>query len=304
MDDELALSAEPGADPVAELAAAQRRQRRRALLVTGAIAAALVTGLAFLAWWTTRPGPAVPPITRPWLWQVRAPDGARPSYLFGTIHIGYGVGDLPAAVRAAQDGARVTILESDLLDPGAPRTAAAPLPRHRGRDRLGDAQWRRLAELVDLDEASLVEWDSSQLLGAALASQAPRIEPMDVGLQRRAVAAGQPLVFLETRQLEQVMDEAAILDGLEQVIAHPGLLRGELRRIIARYAAGADGGCRDRSGPVGELTSGLDHDWVTAIAAEVERGGAFVAIGCGHLDGPDSVVEQLRARGFQVERSR
>lgn len=299
---------EDAADPAAELRDAQRRLRKRMAIALAIALLAAAAGGALIYWWT-RPGPEIPPIARPYLWEVTTPGGGPPSYLFGTVHIGYAVTDLPRVVRDAQERSAITVLESDLLDEPAP-PAAPPIPIDEptgptGRARLTDREWARLAKMTGRDEDHLVPLATSDLLGLALISQAPaRIEAMDRGLQKRAVALGKELVFLETRKLDQVMDDGVLLDGLVQIIAHPRLLRRELLGIVRRYASGAPGGCNQapEGGKVRELTSGLNETWGAGIETQLRRGGAFVAIGCAHLDGPQSIVARLEAGGFQLRR--
>jgi hypothetical protein len=71
-------------------------------------------GAGGLLLWCNRPAPDILPIARPYLWEVRGEGSAAPSYLFGTIHIGYGLRDLPAVVLAAQARSKITVTESDL----------------------------------------------------------------------------------------------------------------------------------------------------------------------------------------------
>lgn len=290
-------------DAVTALAAAQRRLRRRALLIAAAGAALVAVGVGAL-WWGRRPAADPPPIARPYLWRV---EGAHPSYLFGTLHIAYGVDDLPASVRAALARSTTVVVESDLLAPAAPGRAAAPAPVG-GRDRLTDDEWTRLAQMTGQAEAALVARPSAQLLGAALASQTRRVEPMDRGVQARAVAARKAVVFLEDRDLtavtdaagQAVIDEPAVLEQVRMIVAHPQALRAALRRIVRDYASGGPRGCR------ADATAGfveqLNDDWFARIEAAVRAGDAFVAIGCAHLEGDAGVLARLRDRGYAITR--
>ncbi|MBL8622686.1 MAG: TraB/GumN family protein [Myxococcales bacterium] len=295
-------------DLVTELAVAQRRLRRRALLIAG-VGALLVAAAAGALWRSQRPAPYPPPIERPYLWRV---DGAHPSYLLGTVHVEYGFDDLPASVHAAFAGATTVVVESDLLQPARPApppaSPDAPPDAPGGRDRLTADEWARLARLTEVPEAALVGVTSSKLLGGVLAAQTRRIEPMDRGIQARATAARKAVVFLEDRDLtaittaddQAVISEATVLAQLRQAIAQPQALRAGLRRIVRAYADGGPQGCASVSGA--GLVDQLNDDWLAAIVAAVDRGDAFVAIGCAHLVGADGVVARLAARGYAVTR--
>lgn len=284
---------ETDADPAAELAGAQRRLRRRMLWGIGGVAVAVALSVGVIAV-CNRPGPEVPDIARPYLWRVDTPAG--PSYLFGTLHIGYATGDLPRAVLAAQEGARTTVVESDLLTEQPPRLR----PPDLGRVRLELDVWRQLAETTRVPEGELVTWDSSRLVGALIVALAPRVEPMDRGLQARAAKLGKEIVFLEDRPLEAFMDEHAMLSGLTLAVRHRAQFRAELLAMVRRYSTGEEAGCAGDS--LGGLVADLNQSWKAAIEREVRRGGAFVAIGCGHLVGPDSIVAHLKNQGLTVRR--
>jgi uncharacterized protein YbaP (TraB family) len=299
---------EPELDPAAELRGAQRRMRRRMLAMLG-VAAVAAAVAAWLLVTCHRRASELPSIERPFLWEVTGAGAAAPSYLFGTIHIGYEIDDLPAAVLAAQARSHTTVVESDLLedeaDAGA-EAADAPAPAppdHGGRDRLAPEVWRSLAEIIGVDEPTLETWSASRLLGAALARLTPPVVAMDLALQARARDLGKQIAFLETRELEGVMDEGTILEGVDGIARHRAAYRAELLRLLRSYASGDDG---DDNAPaddeVGALAGGLNTDWETAIEAHVRGGGAFIAIGNAHLLGPGSIVARLRAKGYDVRR--
>lgn len=313
------------ADPIAAFADGQRRRRRRRLAVIGGALVVASVGAAVLAWRATRPAStALPPIARPLLWVVEL-DGAT-SHLFGTLHLGYRLADLPPPVTAAQDRARVTIVEADLLRPATP---SAPREKAARPERLADADWRALARRADRPVAELTTWDTSALVGLAITTSMPRIEPMDRALQRRARDRGQPVVTLMEASaraadpapdpadpgvalasadgatatdpaaavVTAAFDDPALLDELRRVVRRPELLRRQLRATAVRYATGADDAC---AAAAGELVGGLNQAWAPVVEAELRRGGAFVAIGCAHLPG---FVAYLQLRGFTVRRA-
>lgn len=280
-------------DLAAELAGAQRRLRRRMLWMLGGAAALVALGVGAIAF-CNRAGPEVPDIARPYLWRVDGPTG--PSYLFGTVHIGYATGDLPRVVLAAQESAQTTIVESDLLSKRAERR----VPAEEGRLRLEADVWRQLADMTGVAEDELVTWDSSRLVGASVLALAPRAEPMDRGLQARAGKLGKPILFLDDRSLDQVMNEQSILTGLTMAIRHRTQFRAELMAIVRGYSTGEEARCA--SGGLGGLVEGLNETWQATIEEQIKRGTVFVAVGCAHLVGPDSVTAHLRARGYQIRR--
>jgi uncharacterized protein YbaP (TraB family) len=277
------------------------------LIVLAAAALAVAAFVAALVLFAGGRGRLLPPIAKPFLFEVTAPGAARPSYLFGTMHVGFGVDDLPAAVLAAQDRTATTVLESDLDARAAapPPTPEAASTSHGGRRRLDNAEWAKLAKMTGLPEGELETRSTSHLLGAALATMLPVVEAMDRGLQRRAKEQGKQLAYLETRNLEQViaddggLDNGKVLDGLRNAIQYRGAFRAELVTIASRYARGDDRAC---AGSLRGLVVGLNDDWEAAIEAHVRRGDAFIAIGCGHLAGDGSIIERLEARGFSVTR--
>lgn len=326
----------PEQDPVAELARAQRRVRGRGFALVALGVAALLAVVALLLTRLPRPR-SLRPIERPFLWRVDVA-GARPSYLFGTVHVGYGVPDLPAAVLRAQDEADVTVVESDTF-PSAEDGPADVAPYHRGADRLSPVMWQRLARYTRVSVEVLETWPASHLVGAVTAAMLPKAGPMDRELQARALLRGQRVAFLDDRWLEAVLggvphrddrvdavvaptaaaaegaraDErvvaAAVRDrdneqiaALTLILDHRAAARNVLIRLVEAYAVGCDDCCPEPTGPMSGLVPTLDGDWIDGVEAAVRAGGAFVAMGCSHLAGADSIVARLRARGHAVTR--
>ena len=307
-------------DPVAELQRAQRRLRKRAL-VGGAIVVVAVAAIVAVLVLARSPTRALPAITRPYLWRVTpATPGARPSFLFGTMHVGFGLADLPRAVLRAQDEADVTVVESDLLTRPAPGSAVLG-SNHDGAARLEPAAWQRLARRTGRDVDTLTALPTAQLLGLALAGALPPGGPLDRDLQARALWRGQRVHVLESRGLEAVLaqpaagaaDDAArlraerdadrgLVEGVALMIDNPGPLRVQLRALLAAYATGADAACPQLGGGTAGLVPRLNAAWIAAVDQHVRRGAAFIAVGCAHLVGDESIVARLRSLGHDVVR--
>ena len=50
------------------------------------------------------------------------------------------------------------------------------------------------------------------------------------------------------------------------------------------------------------ILDGRNRAWLPGLAAELSRGGAFVAVGALHLPGEAGLIELLRKQGFTVAR--
>lgn len=272
------------------------------------------------------------PTEHPLLWRV---DGARTSYLYGTIHLpDPRVLARPPAVEAALRECAVVITEMPLdrdtqkqvdartrLPKGEALDQLLPPPLYERTDRYLKRKGLRLRAFND----RTVWFVSTTLplldhLGAFVLR-----EPLDRQLVRSAERRGQEVASLETldEQLgvfenlsaaDQIALLEATLDSVERAAAArqdpiTGLveayLRGneaELERLLRQEAA--------LEHPVNqrlydELMTRRNGRFVERIAARLradpERG-QFFAIGAGHLVGEDGVVARLRAAGFTVTR--
>jgi len=179
----------PESSADAEIAAwsAGERQRRRRLLIGAGLLAVVAVGLTTLLYLQNR-AVDFPEIDKPFLWEVTGP--GKTSYVFGTLHVGYGLQDLPEVVLDAQARTSVTVLESNLLS-----TSKGPKPARP--DRLTPAEWKALSAMSGMAIPKLHRVGSLQLSGVVLLASVDRKrEPMDRAFQTRASKLGKRLEFL------------------------------------------------------------------------------------------------------------
>ena len=269
---------------------------------------------------------AGPALAAPKAWVVR--DGDTEITLFGTIHaLPKGTDWLSPGVAARLDAADSLVLEAVLpenpqallpiisrigmrpgLLPLAERVPAAALPR------LTAAAVAVGVPMAALDR--MESWLAAVTLGDAALSElgvssASGVEP---ALTARARGRAKPVIGLET--VEQQLhffdglpqaDQTAMLMGAVDDVA---TARADMARLTALWQAGdVDAIAREfdtdmRATPLLRQRLLVDRnkrwaDWMVGVLKA--PGKHFVAVGTGHLGGPDGLLALLRAHGLAVE---
>lgn len=271
-----------------------------------AVTVALVVGCA-------RPACPLPTFDHrdpPLLWQVRSADGAGPVlWLYGTIHDAGADDVAPAAWAALAAAPRfVSELGDEEPDPDQLREAIR-LPRGKGLDQqLAADDWWDLRDALrgtirEADLARVRPWYAMTLLTRAVAGK--DATGMDVHLARRARALHKPIEPLES-WAEQLPLLAAAVDvaDLTEAIHARKAMRCQLATTRAAYVAGELGVMEqvfgvDRSG---RLLAPRNRAWLPRLEGWLADGGGFVAVGIGHLVGPDGLPALFAAAGYRVER--
>jgi uncharacterized protein len=266
-----------------------------------------------------------PAAAAPQAWVVR--DDDTEITIFGTIHaLPNGTEWLSPAVAARFDAADTLVLEAVLPDdpqalmplitrigmpqglkPLAERLPASALPR------LTAAAVAAGVPMAALDR--MESWLAAVTLGdAALQGMGVNAAAgAEAQLTTRARAQGKPIIGLETAE-----QQLRFFDGLPQADQTAMLLatlddvadaKGDMARMLALWQAGdVDAIARDfdadmRATPLlrQRLLVARNANWAEWTTGVLKRPGkVFVAVGTGHLGGPDGLLALLKARGLEV----
>ena len=255
------------------------------------------------------------------LWKIETP-GAKPSYLFGTIHVDDArVTALPAPVGRALDGSDRFVMEA-LLD-GESLSAMAKA--------MYFDDDRTLEQVIgkDLYAATLAALNARGIPGAnvekqkpwavmmALSMPAPETgEFLDLVLETRAAKQGKPVAGLES-MAEQIAvfndmpmpDQIALLK--EAVRTQPDLERdyGELIRAYLARNLRTLAEISDKHDPgedrlyrsvTDRLLTQRNARMQQRMAPFLKQGNAFIAVGAAHLAGEAGLLNLLDQAGYRV----
>ncbi len=196
-------------------------------------------------------------IDAPFLWKIDG--GAKPSFLFGTIHAGVDASELPPLVDNALQESPIFVMETSPGDVYPPAPGLA-YPMGMPMDmRLANAAHHAGARVGTLESMGfqlslLRKLGSAQELAAILADDSEAIEPL-VSAYR-----------------------AGDLDAISEVTQ---MGDASMREVL--------------------LTQ-RNHRWVHKLGRLLAHGGAFIAVGVGHIPGEDGLLDLLDQRGFSISR--
>lgn len=290
------------------------RRGGAALAMAGA---ALVAGLA-----------AAPVQAEPALWKAETPGGGV-AYLFGTFHLMRpDIAWYSPKIQNAFDASQELWLEiREVDDP----KAIQPLLRRYGYD-----QAHPLSQKLAASDRALLAKDAAVVgmapatlepmrpwLAALLLSMAPVQKAgygadngVDLALKEKAVARGEPVEAFETmeQQLRYFADLPAPVEMnyLHQTLKDFDVDLKELDEAADDWERGDVAGIdrvlmadmRTEAPALYDILLKQRNERIAdQIAARLAKGGVvFVAVGAGHLTGPDGIQAALERRGVQVKR--
>lgn len=189
--------------------------------------------------------------------------GAMPSYLFGTIHAGVESAELPLLVNDAIGRSPLFVMETSPGDVYPPPTGAVY----------------------------------------------PMGLPMDLSLARNAHQLGARVATLESMNfqlslLKELLKELGGSRGLAAMLANDS---DAIEPLVKAYRDG-------NLDAIAELTQSGDssmrevflthrnYRWVRKLGRVLAQGGAFIAVGVGHIPGEDGLLDLLDRRGYSISR--
>lgn len=284
-------------------------------------------GLAALASCATTAQPTAA-TGQPAMWQVADHDTT--IYLFGTIHL------LPkdyawrtAAFDKAVAGSQSLVVET-IVDTANPQALAGELARLGFRSDLPPLATRVPPHKRALLETAIAKtgvpraaYDRMETWAAAFMLLGTQFKDLgligeagvEAVLRNAFTQAGKPVAQLETNteqlSMFDTLPESAQRALLEGAIDSPAEMRTQFNEMLAAWARGdvaaiGESFNEDLSGSP-ELREALlrrrNVNWSRWIAQRMAApGSVFVAVGAGHLAGPDSVVAMLEKGGYRVRR--
>ncbi len=267
-------------------------------------------------------------VARPALWEIS--DADTTIYLFGTIHL------LPEnyswqspKLQKAMGGAQQLMVETivDEKDPSKLMSAMASLAFSPNlpplASRVAPEKRAALAEAIRQSGFPPQAFDRMETWAAAfilLGNQFRHMglkgqEGVEIVLRNDFATQGKPIGELETN-LEQLsffdkLPENAQRQLLEGSIEEPASMSKDFQQMLASWVKGDVAGIaasfnRDLSGSP-ELQQALikqrNANWSKWIEQRMGKPGAIlIAVGAGHLAGPNSVVDILQRDGYRVRR--
>lgn len=268
---------------------------------------------------------------RPLLWKVSDADNA--VYLLGSFHLlkaeDY---PLPAEVDRAFDDSASLLFEVDPAAMTSPESVAVMQKYMAYEDGkslstvLPKATLERLGTLVSASGSSVQALEHSEpwavSLGLVLGiTQAMGFRP-ELGLDRKLMArageAGKPATGLETVEDQmKAMDSVPYAEqaqGMDEFLTDPQKAIREMTNMHAWWRAGdvakLDSGMRAemaRKTPESYRLLDVERNraWMPQVEkrlTESKKDNTLVVVGALHLLGSDGLVEQLKAKGYKVER--
>jgi uncharacterized protein len=255
--------------------------------------------------------PAVEPAApgQPFLW--KAHKGGDVVWLYGTIHDA-GIDAVPQSAQDALAQSPRLITELGVVQPDpdefrklAFRRSGAGIDQQLPIDDWWDLRDQLRDKVKESDLKRARPWYAMSLL-SSYAAPVPGVS-MDIELGKRATKLGKPIEAFETWQEQLAMLDAAVsVADLQEAIHAHKTMKCDLAQLVNAYRAGDTVTMQALLViPRTEATLLVPRNkkWLPQLEKQFTQGGAFVAVGLGHLLGDNGLVAMLQHAGYTVERA-
>lgn len=268
------------------------------------------SGQEWLAGWPEPNGP--------FLWRVERAGAV--SHIFGTVHVGVQLDELPAVVRARLDRSDSLIVEADTEDVSSPEIVRRMLlPGDQSlRAMLGEKHWKVLVKhLGEMFPAPALDrlppWMVQTMISLEDPKSASEQSGLDGELVARARAQNKRLLYLESAEMQlDLLAELIGVKELRETLDDVAGARRALRVLLRAYRTGSLPALSGLTLNPEEMKENPEHferllfarnrAWMATLQREFNRGGVFVAVGAAHYVGEQGLLELLRNAGYTVTR--
>jgi len=264
-------------------------------------------------------------VDAPFLWKVQGPKATH--YLMGSVHLlPASAYPLPAALDAAYAQTRGLVLETDPVALEAPQLQAQMLQSGLSKAGLGKeidaALYTRVRERAQKNELppSVCDRFKAWLCGLTLTLvefQRSGMDPalgLDLHFHQRALTDGRAVSWLETPEsqlavfagMDAAMSAQFLASSLDD-LAEPGWRPEAMVEMWRDNDTAKLGGLIDDTreefpDTYARLLGDRNRAWVDALVEKLNGATPqLVVVGAGHLVGKGSVLELLKARGFEPQ---
>lgn len=252
------------------------------------------------------------------MWEV-APSSspAAKSYIVGTYHIGtdfHGLEELPPAGQTAFEGSRRIVLEADLglVDPELEKLMILPGPKTLDT-MLTPEQWDAALEHTGLPPQQLKFLRPHTVAAELSRKWTPDagVRGMDGRFRILAKAYDKELAFLETpREQLEMLSKVMTAEILGRTLDDADAEKARSAQLLASFRAGDEAKLTAQLFPEDQVAEYNDFyaavfwkrnaAWVERLSPWLDEGGAFIAVGAGHLLGNDNLRSLLTNAGYSV----
>jgi uncharacterized protein YbaP (TraB family) len=267
-----------------------------------------------------------PEVENTLLWKISGNGLQKPSYLFGTIHIICGDGEvLSDTLKKIISRCDEVYLEADINDMFEMMAALSKMKMRDDTtlaDLLTEEEYGRLMNFFEDRNPdlpfSMLETFKPMLITAMLSENMMECEPvrmMEQVITENAEAAGKNIKGLESLAYQaEILDEIPYKLQAKQLMDYIDNLSGnhgqdkEMEEIMEAY-------WQQDLNKILDITSRYDHEiaqytelllykrnrsWVDKLKTLLPARSLLIAVGAGHLPGEKGVIQLLRKEGYTV----